>query len=65
MAPFVLTRYIFQDGRIGTSTSYGGRSFLSKDYVCLFTATELDLRSGIALFETTGNLETCTLLRRL
>ena len=32
----------------------------SKDYVCLFTATELS--SCIASFETTGNLETCTLL---
>ena len=37
----------------------------SKDYVCLFTATELELRSCITLFETTGNLETCTFLRRL
>ena len=33
----------------------------SKDFVCLFTATEL--RSCIASFETTGNLETCTFLR--
>ena len=33
----------------------------SKDYVCLFTATEL--RSCIASFETTVNLETCTFLR--
>ena len=33
----------------------------SKDYVCLFTVTEL--RSCIASFETTGNLETCTFLR--
>ena len=33
----------------------------SKDYICLFTATEL--RSCIASFETTGNLETCTFLR--
>ena len=37
----------------------------SKDYVCLFTAAELGLRSCIALFETTGNLETCTVLRQL
>ena len=36
-----------------------------KDYVCLFTATELEIRSCIALFETTGNLDTCTFLRRL
>ena len=35
----------------------------SKDYVCLFTATELS--SCIATFETTGNLETCTFLRWL
>ena len=35
----------------------------SEDYVCLFTATELS--SCIASFETTGNLETCTFLRRL
>ena len=33
----------------------------SKDYLCLFTATEL--RSCIASFETTGNLEICTFLR--
>ena len=33
----------------------------SEDFVCLFTATEL--RSCIASFETTGNLETCTFLR--
>ena len=33
----------------------------SKDYIFLFTATEL--RSCIASFETTGNLETCTFLR--
>ena len=33
----------------------------SKDFVCLFTATAL--RSSISSFETTGNLETCTLLR--
>ena len=33
----------------------------SKDYVCLFTVTEL--RSCIASFETTGNQETCTFLR--
>ena len=33
----------------------------SKDYICLFTATEL--RSCTASFETTGNLETCTFLR--
>ena len=32
----------------------------SKDYVCLFTATEL--RSSIASFETTGNLENMYLL---
>ena len=32
----------------------------SKDYVCLFTATEL--RSCIASFETTGNLENIYLL---
>ena len=65
-APFV-SRYIFQDGGIGTSTSFGkhstNRSFTvllsgSKDYICLFTATEL--RSCIASSETTGNLETCT-----
>ena len=35
----------------------------SKDYICLFTATEL--RSCIALFETTLNQETCTFLRWL
>ena len=35
----------------------------SKDFVCLFIATEL--RSCIASFETTGNLETCTFLRWL
>ena len=35
----------------------------SKDYVCLFTATELS--SCVASFETTGNLETCTFLRWL
>ena len=35
----------------------------SKDYVCLFTVTEL--RSCIASFETTGNLETCIFLRWL
>ena len=34
----------------------------SKDFVCLFTATEL--RSCIASFETSGNLETCTFLPR-
>ena len=33
----------------------------SKDYICLSRATEL--RSCIASFETTGNLETCTFLR--
>ena len=33
----------------------------SKDYICLFTVTEL--RSCIASFETTGNLEICTFLR--
>ena len=33
----------------------------SKDYICLFTATEL--RTCIASFETTGNMETCTFLR--
>ena len=33
----------------------------SKDYVCLFTATQL--RSCIVSFETTGNLEKCTFLR--
>ena len=32
----------------------------SKDHICLFTATEL--RSYIASFETTRNLETCTFL---
>ena len=37
----------------------------SKDYVCLFTAAELETRSCIALFDTTGNLETCTFLTRL
>ena len=57
----------FQDGGIGTS--FGGlRSFTvlwcgSKDYICLFTVTELS--SCIASFETTGNLETCTFLRWL
>ena len=35
----------------------------SKDYVCLFTATEL--RSSTASFETTGNLETCTFFTSL
>ena len=35
----------------------------SKDYICLFTATEL--RSCTASFETTGNLETFTFLRWL
>ena len=35
----------------------------SKHYVCLFTATELS--SCIALFEITGNLESCTFLRWL
>ena len=35
----------------------------SKDYIFLFTATEV--RSCIASFETTGNLETCTFLRCL
>ena len=35
----------------------------SKDFVCLFTATEL--RSSITSFETIGNLETCTFLKRL
>ena len=35
----------------------------SKDYVCLFTGTELS--SCIASFETTGNLDTCTFLRWL
>ena len=35
----------------------------SKYYVCLFTVTEL--KSCIASFETTGNLETCTFLRWL
>ena len=33
----------------------------SKDFVCLIRATEL--RSCIASFETTGNLETCIFLR--
>ena len=35
----------------------------SKDYICLFTATELSF--CIASFETTGNLETCSFLRWL
>ena len=48
------------------STQFNCHTFLwsgSKDYVYLFTVTELS--SCIASFETTGNLETCTFLRWL
>ena len=65
---FQLQDIFFKMAGSGRSTSFGWRSFIhcfverrSKDYVCLFTATEL--KSCIASFETTGNLETCTFLR--
>ena len=69
-----LRRPLFQDiffkmaGLGLTPASEDVRSFTvllsgSKDYIWLFTATELELRSCIALFETTGNLETCNFLR--
>ena len=60
------TVYIFRMAGLGLApASEDVRSFTvllseSKDYVCLFTATEL--RSCIASFETTRNLETCTCL---
>ena len=67
---FQLQDIFFKMAGSGRSTSFGWRSFIhcfverrSKDYVCLFTATEL--KSCIASFETTGNLATCTLLRWL
>ena len=64
-APFVL-RY-FQDG--GTGTGFVRRSFIHYFvqcdifWLCLFTATGLG--SFVASFETTGNLETSTILRWL
>ena len=66
-----LRRRLFQDifkmaGLAPTSEDVPSLTVLwsgSKDYVCLFTATELS--SCIASFETTGNLETCTFLRWL
>ena len=68
-APFV-SRYIFQDGGIGTGTCFGGRSFIH----CFVERVErlrMFIHSDrvellITLFETTGNLlETRTFLRWL
>ena len=68
-----LRRCLFQDvyfqyGGIGTSTSIGGRSvihcFVERvERLRMFIHSDRVLRSCIASFETTENLETCTFLR--
>ena len=73
-APFV-SRYIFQDGGIGSSTSFGagGRSFIHcfaerVERLRMFIHRDRVKVFGlqcIASFETTENLETCTFLRWL